>query len=70
MTQEENIVLNFLKSSPEIFFARREIARRAVKRKIYEEDRNWSDLALASLVAMRIVEQNDAGLYRIKGHGL
>jgi hypothetical protein len=66
MTQEEQLVLNFLEASPESWFARREIARRAVKRRVYEEDRNWADNALSSLVAQRIVEQDANGLFRIR----
>jgi hypothetical protein len=66
MTQEETLVMNFLKSSPETFFARREIARRAVKRNVFEENKNWADAALAALVAMKEIEQNESGLYRCK----
>jgi hypothetical protein len=65
VTEDEYIVLMFLKSSPETWFARREIARRAVKRKIFEENAHWADVPLASLVGRGEIEHKD-GLYRLK----
>jgi len=70
MTEEENCILNFLQSSPQTFFARKEIARKAVRRQVYEEDQNWANAPLASLLAQRKVEQNDSGQYRIAGSAL
>ena len=66
MTQEEISVLNFLKRSPESLFARKEIARKAVKRSAYEENPHWADQALAALVAAHEVEVDDSGLYCIR----
>ena len=38
MTQEETSILDYLKSRPESAFAKREIARKAVKRVVYEKN--------------------------------
>lgn len=66
MTDEEQQIMTFLNSSPETYFARREIARRAVRRQVYEENQHWADAPLASLVLKGMVQQNDGGQYRIK----
>jgi hypothetical protein len=66
MTYEELAIMNFLKGSPESYVARREIARKALKRTIFEENPHWADAPLGSLVDQRVVEQNESGHYRIK----
>jgi hypothetical protein len=66
MNEEELIILAFLRVSPETYFARREIARRAVKRKVYEEDPHWADAALVALLDKKLIEQDQTGLYRLK----
>jgi hypothetical protein len=66
MTYEEIAIMNFLRGSPEAYAARREIARKALKRSDFEEDPHWADAPLASLVGQALVEQNDSGHYRIK----
>jgi hypothetical protein len=66
MTDEEQAILAYLEGSPETFFARREIARRAVKRRVFEENPHWADAPLASLVAGKLVIQNDSGHFAIK----
>jgi hypothetical protein len=66
MTDEEQIIVNFLQSSPESFFGRREIARRAVRRRVFEENPNWADGPLATLLVKQVIEQNDSGFYRMK----
>ena len=66
MSDDELIVLAFLQGSPENFFGRREVARKAVKRQIFEENPHWADAPLASLLAKGVIEQNDNGLYRMK----
>jgi hypothetical protein len=66
MNEEELIILAFLGASPESYFARREIARRAVKRKVYEENPHWADAALAALLDKRLIEQDESALYRMK----
>jgi hypothetical protein len=66
MNDSEHCILNFLQSSPDAFFARKEIARRAVRRQVYEEDQHWANVPLAALLAQGKIEQNQSGLYRIK----
>ena len=67
MSDEENIVLGYLQSNPSSAFARREIARRAVKRIIYEQNPRWVDAPLASLVGRQLVIIDEGGNYRLKG---
>lgn len=67
MTSEEQAIVHFLEGAPDAFVARREIARRAVKRRVFEETPHWVDAPLAALVAQGVVEQNDNGQYRLKG---
>ena len=66
MSDEEQLIVTFLGTSPESFFGRKEIARRAVRRTVYEENQHWADAPLASLVQMGVIEQNKDGLYRLK----
>ena len=65
MTKEESFVLTFLQERPESAFSRGEIARKAVKRSVYEADRHWVDVPLASLVAQKLVEMDHSGNYHI-----
>ena len=70
MTHEELAIMNFLRGSPDSYLARREIARKALKRTVFEENPHWADAPLASLVDQRLVEQNESGHYKIrKGEG-
>jgi hypothetical protein len=66
MTYEEMAIVNFLKGGPDSYVARREIARKALKRTIFEENPHWADAPLSSLVDQGKVEQNDSGHYKIK----
>ena len=66
MTYEEMAIINFLKGSPESFVARREIARKALKRTIFEENPHWADAPLAGLVDQDLIEQDESGHYKIK----
>ena len=66
MSYEELAIINFLKGSPDSYVARREIARKALKRTIFEESPHWADAPLASLVDQGVVEQNESGHYKIK----
>jgi len=68
MTYEETEIVRFLNESAETFLARREIARKAINRAAFEENPHWADAPLASLLAQRLVEQDDSGHYRIKGY--
>ena len=65
MTEEEQNIIEFLKGSPDSFFARREIARKAVKRSEYEENPRWAEAPLTALVDKQVVEMNDGGHYRL-----
>ena len=66
MTEEERAVVSFLETNPEAYFARKEIARKAVKRSVFEENPHWLDAALAALLLQGLIEQNDSGQYRLK----
>jgi hypothetical protein len=66
MTYEEMAIMNFLRGSPEDYVARREIARKALKRTIFEENPHWADAPLSALVDQDLVEQNESGHYKIK----
>ncbi len=65
MTQEESLVLSFLQERPETAFSRGEIARRAGKRKLVEENPHWVDVPLASLVARNLVKVDANGDYQL-----
>jgi hypothetical protein len=65
MTSIEMEIVQFLKSSRDAFFARKEIARRARSRSDFEENPHWADAPLGSLVAQSIVVQNDSGHYKL-----
>lgn len=66
MTDEEQLILTFLNTSPETYFARKEIARRAVRREVYEENQHWLDAPLSSLLMQGMIEKNDSGQYRAR----
>ena len=66
MTEAEFTIINYLRGSPESFFARKEIARRAVRREVYDENQHWADAPLAALLLKGLIEQNESGLYRLK----
>ena len=63
------IILNFLKQNAETAFARRDIAKRAVKRRIYEADPHWADQPLQTLVARDSVVVTESGFYRVRKKG-
>jgi hypothetical protein len=66
MTEAEAQIVAFLECSPESFFSRKEIARRAVRRQEYEANPHWADAALSSLTAQGLIEQDLNGTYRCK----
>ena len=68
MTYEETAILFLLKGSPSVYLARREIARKALKRAAFEENPHWADAPLTSLLDLDLVEQNDSGHFRMKSH--
>ena len=65
MTADEFEIVQYLKSSRDAFFARKEIARRVRSREEYEENPHWADAPLSSLLAQGIVEQNNSGHYKL-----
>ena len=65
MTDDEFQIVNFLKASPETAFTRREIARKAVHRRVFEENPHWADAPLTSLVARKVVEQLENGTFQL-----
>ena len=69
MTYEESAIVNFLKGSPDAFVGRREIARKAMKRTVFEEDPHWADAPLASLLGQGLIEQDNNASYRIRKAG-
>jgi len=66
MTDDEQLIITFLNSSPETYFARKEIARRAVRRQVYEENQHWVDAPLSSLLMKGMIQKNDSGQYRAR----
>lgn len=66
MSREEQAIWNFLNDYPQTAFPRREIARRAVKRKVFEEDPNWVNEPLNALAARGVVEVTEDGHYQLK----
>ena len=65
MTEHENFIMTFLQAAPEAWFARKEIARKAIRRQEYEENPHWIDAPLSSLVLQGLVQQSDGGQYRL-----
>jgi len=65
MTDVEREIIEYLKHNREVYFARKEISRKARRREDYEEDPHWAAAPLASLVAQGLVEQNESGHYRL-----
>ena len=65
-SDEENIILQFLDANPKAEYSRKEIARKAVRRRVFEENERWADAPLSALVARGLIDQTDQGLYRSK----
>jgi hypothetical protein len=65
MTDEEQRIVDFLRGSPDAYFARKEIARKAVKRSEYDENPRWAEAPLSSLLDKKIIEMNDGGHFRL-----
>ena len=66
MNDEQTIIINFLKCSPEAWFGKKEIARRGGKRKEFEDNPRWSEEPLRELIAQHVVEENTDGQVRLK----
>jgi hypothetical protein len=65
MTTVELEIIAFLKQTPDVYFARKEISRKARRREDYEEDPHWASGPLNSLVGQGYVIQNDSGHYAL-----
>ena len=66
MNFEETTVLDFLKATPELWYSRREVARKAVRRRDYEENPNWAATAITSLLGRGLIEESAAGSIKFK----
>jgi hypothetical protein len=66
MNPDERSIWNYLKDFPGQAMSRREIARRAVKRRVYEENPRWVDAPLEALVTRGVVEATEEGHYRLR----
>jgi hypothetical protein len=65
MTDVEMEIISFLKLNRDTFFARKEISRKARRKQEYEENPHWAAAPLNTLVAQRIVVQNESGHYKL-----
>src|SRR5215831_12848528 len=66
MNDEQIIIVNFLRCCPDTWFGKKEIARRAVRRRVFEENPRWADEHLMELIAQGVVEENENGQVRLK----
>ena len=62
---EEQAVLNYLATAPNVYFSGREICRRASDKQTWEKNPRWALPLLARLVSRQLVETDAAGHYRI-----
>ncbi len=65
MDPEERDVCNFLKSWPGQFVGLREICRRAGGKRRYRDDEHWASPILLRLVGKGLVEDDQAGHFRL-----
>jgi hypothetical protein len=65
MTDTEMVILTYLRQSPETWFNRKEISRRARSKEDFEENPHWANAALAALVDQKYVIQNESGHYQV-----
>jgi len=61
---EENQLLRFLKSNPNVYFSAAELCRKAGSKKLAVEDPRWAFPFLASLADKHLIERDDQGHYR------
>ena len=65
MTAEEQLIVQFMQQSPDHGYARMEIARKAVRRKEFEENPRWADAPLTALVDRKVVVLDNSGAFRL-----
>jgi len=62
---EGQLIVNFLKTAPLIFFSEREIARKAGQKRAFRDDPDWAKPVLFRLARENIIETDAFGHYRI-----
>jgi len=67
MSEEESQILEFLKSQPQSSCNKREIARRAVHRKVYEENPRWVDAPIQGLLNANLIQMDKNGGFHLPG---
>jgi hypothetical protein len=65
MTVEEQVIVGFMQQSPETGYSRMEIARKAVKRKEFEENPRWADAPLNALMDRKVIVLDKSGAFRL-----
>ena len=65
MTVEEQVIVEFMQQSPETGYSRMEIARKAVKRKEFEENPRWADAPLNALMDRKVIVLDKSGAFRL-----
>ena len=58
MNDEQIIIINYLKTTPDAWFGKKEIARRAVKRRTFDDHPRWADEPLVQLIPQQVLEEN------------
>ena len=66
LNAEQQQVLNFLRSSPDTWFAAREVSRRAGTRAQFEEEPRWAINCLRYLFDMKLVERDSQAHYKFR----
>lgn len=66
LNAEQQQVLNFLRSSPDTWFAAREVSRRAGTRAQFEEEPRWAINSLRYLFDMKLVERDSQAHYKFR----
>jgi len=66
MTDEENYILDFLKTARNSFVSEREITRKAAGRHHAESTPDWAKILLKQMVRRQILETDPAGYFRLK----
>ena len=66
LNADQQQVLNFLRSSPDTWFAAREVSRRAGTRAQFEEEPRWAINCLRYLFDMKLVERDSQAHYKFR----
>ena len=65
LSEEEQIILKYLKDIGEVGASAREICRKAWTKDAYKNDERWAYRHLTSLKEKKLVEMTPAGNYRL-----